>query len=276
MWSVTGIRGLCLQVCVIAAAIMFCASPSLSRGTTGADSKEYVVGAEDVLNITVWDNEDLTGNVKVGLDGYLEYKFIGRIKASGLTTSQVAGVVSERLAQGYINDPQVTVHVATYRSKAIFIIGEVNRPGTYYLTKQTTIVEAISMAQGPTRDADPEVIIVRKGEKGEGNNIIVNLRRALEGDLSRNIVVQEGDSIFISKAKTFFIMGEVHKPGQYKLEKDTSVRRAISIAGGHTEKAALNRVKIIRIDDKGEQERQVKLDELVQPLDTLVVPQSYF
>ncbi len=261
---------------MIAAAIMFCASPSLTREPTGDDSKEYVVGAEDVLKITVWDNADLTGNVKVGLDGYLEYKFIGRIKASGLTTSQVAVVIRERLAQGYINDPQVTVQVATYRSKAIFIIGEVNRPGTYYLTKQTTIVEAISLAQGPTKDADSEVIIVRKGENGEGNNIIVDLRRALEGDLSQNIVIQESDSIFFSKAKTFFIMGEVHKPGQYKLEKETSVRRAISIAGGHTEKAALKRVKIIRIDDKGEQERQVKLDELVQPLDTLVVPQSYF
>jgi polysaccharide export outer membrane protein len=166
--------------------------------------------------------------------------------------------------------------VATYRSKEIHIIGEVNRPGTYYLKKRTMIVEAISMAQGPTNGADPEVIIVRQVLNGEGENITVNLRRALEGDTSQNIEIREGDSIYLSKAKTFFIMGEVNRPGQFKLEKDTSIRKAISIAGGHTERAALNRVKVIRIVDKKEREQEVALDEIVQPQDTIVVPQSYF
>ncbi len=267
---------MCLVTVFALMSVALC--PATVRGQVDTETleDEYVIGAEDVLRITVWDNDDLTVNVRVGLDGYIAYKYIGRVKASGLSTSELAGIIAEKLAEGYINDPQVNVQVATYRSKEIFIIGEVNRPGTYYLTKRTTIVEAISMAQGPKSDADSDVIIVRKGDKGKGRNITVNLRKALEGDLSQNIAVLDGDSIFLSKAKTFFILGEVHKPGQYKLEKDTSVRKAISIAGGHTERAALGRVKIIRIVEGEEQEMDVQLEEAVEPLDTIVVPQSYF
>ena len=256
--------------------VVLCASFAWGQGNPEALEEEYVIGAEDVLKITVWDNDDLTGNVRVGLDGYINYKYVGRVKASGLTTSQLAKVFGEKLADGYINDPQVTVEVTIYRSKEIFIIGEVNQPGTYYLTKKTTIVEAISMAKGPTKNADSEVIIVRQARNGESENITVNLLNALEGDLSQHILVLDGDAIFLNKAKTFFIMGEVNKPGQYKLEKNTSVRKAISIAGGHTERAALGRVKVIRIVESEEQEREVQLEETVEPLDTIVVPQSYF
>ena len=71
-------------------------------------------------------------------------------------------------------------------------------------------------------------------------------------------------------------MGEVNKPGQYKLEKDTSVRKAISIAGGHTERAALGRVRVISVVEGKEQDREAELEEMVEPLDTIVVPQSYF
>ena len=270
------IRSFCLKTLVISLTAVLCASFAWGQGNPEALEEEYVIGAEDVLRITVWDNADLTGNVRVELDGYITYKYVGRVKASGLTTSQLAKVFGEKLADGYINDPQVTVQVATYRSKEIFIIGEVNRPGTYYLTKKTTIIEAISMAQGPTNNADSEVIIVRQAQNGKGENMTVNLLDALEGDLSQNIFVHDGDSIFLNKAKTFFIMGEVNRPGQYKLEKATSVRKAISIAGGHTERAALGRVKIIRIVEGNELEREVQLEEAVEPLDTIVVPQSYF
>ncbi len=272
----TRIRGYCLATVFALISIALCSAIVWGQEDTETLEDEYVIGAEDVLRITVWDNADLTVNVRVGLDGYITYKYIGRVKASGLNSSELSGMIAEKLSEGYINDPQVNVQIATYRSKEIFIIGEVNRPGTYYLTKRTTIVEAISMAQGPKSDADSDVIIVRKEKVGKVKNITVNLRKALEGDLTQNIMVLDGDSIFLSKAKTFFIMGEVHKPGQYKLEKDTSVRKAISIAGGHTERAALGRVKIIRTIEREEVEREVKLEDTVEPLDTIVVPQSYF
>ncbi len=257
----------------------------------GKASEDYVIGPQDVLKIVVWENEDLSGMVAVTLDGYINYHLIGKIKASGLTTGELADKITALLANGYIVNPQVTVEVVKYMSKKIFIIGEVKKPGTYYLTRKTTLVEAISMAGGTTDNADREVIIVRPDKHRKsavnrakqplsqaegGRQIKVDLRSAVEGDLTQNIFVHDGDSIFIPKAKSFFIMGEVKSPGRYKLEKGTTILKAISIAGGETEKAAKNRTKVIR-NIKGEKfERKVSLDELVRSEDIIIVPESFF
>lgn len=88
--------------------------------------------------------------------------------------------------------------------------------------------------------------------------------------------MQNGDSIFIPKAKAFFIMGEVKKPGRYNLDRGTTVRKAISMAGGTSEKAATGRTKVFRIIDGREIETRVGLDEMVKPNDTIVVPETYF
>jgi polysaccharide export outer membrane protein len=240
-----------------------------------AQSEDYVIGPEDVLEIQVWDNEDLSGKFAVSQDGIINYHLIGEVKTAGLTEGELGRQITQHLADGYIINPQVSVRVIEYRSQKVFIVGEVVKPGTYYLTKKTTLVEAVSMAGGPTKDADREVIIVRRGEE-EGEQVSVDLRSALEGNLSQNIYVKNDDSIFVPKAKTFFIMGEVNKPGEYNLDVGTTVRKAISLAGGSTDKASMGRTRVIREVDEQEVEQKVPLDELVQPKDTIVVPESIF
>ncbi len=250
----------------------------------------YIIGPQDVLEITVWDNPDLSGKVSISLDGFMNYQLIGKVKASGLTAPELADKITELLADGYIINPQVTVQVARYKSQKIFVVGEANKPGTYYLTKRTTLVEAISMAGGHAKDADREVIIVRPKNKKStfGKNpltpnqaeksemIKVDFRSALEGDLSHNVYVQNGDSIFIPKSKTFFIMGEVRNPGKYNLDKGTTMLNAISLAGGETDEAALSKTKIIRLVDGKKIERRVEMGELVKPDDVIIVPESFF
>ena len=280
MTSPATIRHLIFVALHIALMAVFALSPltacAADEQQAAASDKVYIIGPEDVLKITVWDHDDLTKSVTVDLDGYINYKFVGRVRVEGLSMNALAKKLETMLADGYIREPHVTVQVESYRSRKLFIIGEVHKPGTYYLTRRMTIVEAISMAQGPTAAADREITIVRKSDDGSSSNLLVNLQRALEGDTSQDIEVMPGDAIYISKAKTFFIMGEVHKPDQYKLEKDTTFRKALSIAGGHTEKAALGRIKVIRLVNGEKVEKEVELEEMVQPFDTIVVPQSYF
>ncbi|MGA1795432.1 MAG: polysaccharide biosynthesis/export family protein [bacterium] len=249
---------------------------------------DYLIGPEDVLQVTVWKNEDLSGRVAVSLDGYINFHLIGKQKAAGLTTAELAARITEKLANGYIINPQVTVQVLEYKSQKLTIIGEASKPGTYYLTKRTTLIEAISMAGGLTADAGREVVIVRPKRVEErrsitpsnqaevGEQIRVDIRSALEGDLSQNIYVQNGDSIFIPQAESFFIMGKVKNPGKYILERGTTVRKAISIGGGATEKAAMGRTRVVRIIDGKETEKRIGLDELVQSNDTIVVPECLF
>jgi len=248
----------------------------------------YLIGPEDVLQVTVWKNEDLSGKVGVSLDGYINFHLIGKQKASGLTTVELAERITEKLASGYIINPQVTVLVIEYKSQKVTIIGEASKPGTYYLTKRTTLIEAVSMAGGLTADSGREIIVVRPKRAGErrstnpsnqaeeGEQIRVDIRSALEGDLSQNIYVQTGDSIFIPRAESFFITGKVKNSGKYILEKGTTVLKAISIGGGATEKAATGRTKVVRIINGKEAEKRVGLDELVQPNDTIIVPECLF
>jgi polysaccharide export outer membrane protein len=238
--------------------------------------EDYVIGPQDVLEIVVWDNDDLSGKVSVTLEGYINYQLIGKVRASGLNAGEFAQEITKLLADGYIVNPQVNVRVVEYKSQKVFIIGEAAKPGTYYLTKRTSIVEAISMAGGLTKDADMEVIIVRPKDAEEVEQITVDVRRALEGDLSQNIYLRNGDSIFIPKAKTFFIMGEVSKPGEYKLESGTTVRKAVSLSGGATDKASMGRAKVIRVIGDKEVESRIGLDEPLEPNDTIIIPERFF
>ncbi len=282
-------------------------NPPQSQGS----ASEYVIGPQDVIEIKVWDNPDLSGKAVVSLDGSINYYLIGKVKAEGLTPAQLREKIASKLADGYIVNPQVSVEILEYKSKKIILTGEVEKPGTYYLTRKTTVVEAITMAGGQTKDADREIFIVRDVESDakesekeranppppeeetvpatetspdsdrpplpkKGKQILIDLRAALEGDLSQNIYVLNGDYIFVPRSKTFFIMGEVKKPGQYNLDRGTTLLRAISLAGGLTEKASLRRTHVIRTVDNRKKEIKIDGNDLIEPGDIIVVPESIF
>jgi polysaccharide export outer membrane protein len=281
--KVLGFKRSCQAAIVFLSVVLLLMAAPLQagEGESSPDFVEnYMIGPQDILDIVVWDNEDLSGKVAVSLDGHINYQLIGKVRASGLTVGELAQRITELLADGYIINPQVNVRVVEYKSQKVFIMGEAARPGTYYLTKLTTIVEAISMAGGLTQDADTEAIIVRPSgngtDNGEFGQIKVDIRSALEGNLGQNICVRNNDSIFIPKAKTFFIMGEVNKPGEYKLESGTTVRKAVSLSGGATEKASMGRARVIRAIDDNEVETRIGLDEPLQPNDTVIIPERFF
>ncbi len=254
--------------------------------------KEYVIGPQDVLKITVWDHEDLDREVTVSEDGNFSYPLIGKVHADGLTVSELEKEIEKRLAGKYIINPQVNVTVKEYKSKQVFVLGEVGGagsgkgPGAYPLIGKTTLMEILAEAGGPTKDAGSEVIIIRPKKKkpnptplekaSEDEIIRVNLRKLLEGDMSQNIVLHPNDTIYVPKAEYFYVFGEVKNPGKYILEKGITVLKAITIAGGTTEKAAINKTKIVR--EKGGQKIEIKakMTDPVYPGDTIIVPESLF
>ena len=243
--------------------------------------EDYIIGQQDVIEIKIWDNPDLSGKAVVSLDGHVNYHLIGNVKLAGLTTGQAATKLTELLSKGYVNNPQVTVDVVEYHSQKVFVSGEVAQPGTYYLTKKTQIVEAVAKAGGQTKDADREIIVVRlkrDGKTGKENKEIlkIDFRSALEGDVVQNIYVENNDSIFVPRTKIFFILGEVKNPGKYNLEKDTTVMKALSLAGGETSKAAIGRTKVIRNTNSDKIEKKIDLNDTVQAGDIIIVPESFF
>lgn len=245
-----------------------------------AEIRDYRVGGGDVLKVTVYDNPDLAGTVRVGSDGTILFPLIGQLQIDGLSVSQVADHIAAKLADGYLIDPQVSVFIEEFRSKKAVIMGHVTTPGLYELAGPTTLLELISKAGGLTKDAGDTVTIKRKGnaETGEESMLSVDLRSiSVQSDGSLDVRILDGDSVFVAKAGMFYVTGEVKKPDTYKIVEGTTVIKAISMAGGFTNIAAKNKVRVIRKQEGAEHILEdVPMHFPILPDDVIVIPESFF
>ena len=246
---------------------------------SGSKNANYVVGAQDVLTVTVFNEPQLSGRFRVENDGQFNYPFLGRLQAGGSTLAEIAAVVKTKLADGYVRDPQVTVDVEQFRSQNVFVMGEVRAPGRFTLTGSVTLVEALAQAGSVAPTAGNEVLILRPRQPtGESPTLPdtadadvqrVDLRDIQAGKLAANVTIRDGDTIFVPKAQRFYVTGHVRSPGAYNLEPNLTVLQAISLAGGLTERGSDSRVRILR--DK--KEFDAKPTDSVQANDTIIVRQ---
>jgi polysaccharide export outer membrane protein len=258
----------------------------LSAQTAAPSVADYVIGPQDVLTIQVFDQTDLGGRYTVETDGTFSFPLIGRVTAAGLTLRAFETELKKKLADGYFRNPQVTVSVEQYRSQRIFVMGEVRVPGPVALTGGMTLVEALSRAGSTLPSASGEVAIVRapQGAKGptlpdrnKTSNIVnVSIRDLEAGSVKQNIELHDGDTIYVPRAESAYVFGQVKSPGAYAIQKDTTVLQALSLAGGLTENGARNRIKIVRLVNGEKKEIKVKDTDLVKPGDTIIVPEKYF
>lgn len=243
-------------------------------------AQDYIIGEGDVLRITVYDHDDLTTTARVSGEGIIIFPLIGEVEVKGLTLPQITQKISSLLADGFIVAPQVNIFIQEFRSKKAFIMGEVLKPGLFVLPGQTTFLALLSEAGGLTKDAGDKAIIKRKTNLSEKKEkiITIDLKRLIEqGVTSLDISIMDGDSVYITKAGVFYVTGEVKKPDAYKYEEGTTAIKAITMAGGFTDRASKGRIKIIRkVDGKEDVIEKVKMDEPVLPDDVIIVPESFF
>lgn len=267
-----------MKIWVITLALVVMGNICCQAGPT--DSQDYRVGEGDVLKVMVYDNPDLETTTRVSGNGTILFPLVGEVQIDGNTVSEVAQALSRKLAQGYIIDPQVSVFVEEFRSQKTVIMGEVRSPGLYELSGPTSLMELISKAGGLTLDAGDQITIKRKNpDRPEVDQIIsLNLKNLLEKEENAsNLIVMDGDSVFVPRAGVFYVTGQVNKPAAYKLEQGTSVIKAITMAGGFTELAAQRKIQIIRkINEQETVLKKVPLHTPVLADDVIVVPESFF
>lgn len=249
---------------------------------------DYVVGPQDVLTITSYDQADLSGKFTVETDGTFTYPLIGRFKAGGLTLRRVEAGLRKRLVdEGFFKNPQITIGVEQYKSQKVFIVGEVRQPGTYTLSGNMTLIEVLARAGSTLPSASGEAIIVHADSDAAGSNVPaqedlpnitrVELRDLQNGVFSQNTVLRDGDTIFVPRAESIYVFGQVKNPGAYPLQqRNTSVLQALSLAGGVNDRGTTGRIRVIRIADGVKSEFRVNLSDSVQPGDTIVVPERFF
>jgi polysaccharide export outer membrane protein len=228
----------------------------------------------------VYDNPDLETTARVSGKGTILFPLIGELNIEGLTISEVASKISQKLANGFILHPQVSVFVEEFRSKRAIIMGEVKLPGLYELSGTTSLVELISKAGGLTADAGSEITIKRKNvdNPGQDDLITVDLKTLLEKqESSPNVPILDGDSVFVPRAGVFYVTGQVKRPDAYKYENGTTVIKAITMAGGFTELASQKRVRLIRkVNGVETVIEKVPMHSIIRPEDVIVVPESFF
>jgi len=251
------------------------------------DVGEYTIGAGDVILISVWGHGDLTRDVVVSEKGVFSFPLIGEVKAAGLTVKELEAKLVGLLSDGYVINPYVTVRVQGYRSQRVYVLGQVRSPGTYSLDKETSLIEIISRAGGVSDGAGWIIQVVRPSGRSPDKPVIpdeakkeeiisVDVEGLLGGRPEDNIRIEGGDTIFVPTAAYYFIYGEVKSPGSYKLRRDTTILKAVIMAGGFTEKASKRRIKIRRKEGEETIKVRVKLDDPVLPQDTIIVPESFF
>lgn len=172
------------------------------------------------------------------------------------------------------------------KGHAFFVLGEVKNAGTFPLDKETTALEAVTLAGGFNDRAAPAgVKLIRRTPDGRQETLSLDLSGTVPRD--RNVALQDGDTLLVPRGNTFFVFGEVKKPGAYQLEKETTILEGITIAGGFTDKAAPGRTRVIRSTARGQQVIEVDMNDVLKrgqrdkaiPLqenDVVVVPESFF
>lgn len=230
-----------------------------------APAADYVLGPRDVIKITVYDHPDLASTVRVSEDGKITFPLLGEVRAAGETVQSLERRLTTLLADGYLVKPSVSVFVEEFRS-VVYVSGEVAKPGSYPFEDGMTLVQAITLAGGFSEKAKQDSVrVTRKGAAGERNE-----RLALEDALKPN------DVVVVPAKRWVYVTGEVKKPGSYLFDEQFTILKAITLAGGLTDKAAPGRTKIIRKRDGKEQTLRGKMEDPVEPEDVIVVPESFF
>jgi polysaccharide biosynthesis/export protein len=175
------------------------AAPSAGNSApkSATDDPNYVIGPQDVLDVSVWKEPELTRTVPVRPDGKISLPLLNDVQAAGLTPSQLTSQITVSLGK-YMNSPQVTVIVTAVSSQRIYILGEVTRPGAYTMIPGMTILQAISNGGGLTQFANRKRIYVMRTENGKTQKYFFNYKDVLEGKRpDEDVTLRPGDTIVV-------------------------------------------------------------------------------
>ncbi len=270
----------------------------LSVGTAGAseDRFGYKLGPRDVIATSIYagGEQQVAVDLTVTDQGMINYPFLGPVKAGGLAVNELEEVLAKALEQDYFVDPQVHIQVKEYHSLHFSISGAVKKPGNYKMETATTVMDLIAKAEGVTLEKGNIAYILRDRGSAEntGEPLRVNLQKLLdEGDVSHNVLLEPGDSVYIPLAKGLdqgetkvYVSGNVVKPDLYEYQPGLSALSVCIMAGGFARYAAPNRTTVIRTVDGEQQVIKIDLQRVVEgkaedlplkPGDRIHVPQSW-
>ena len=267
-----------------------------NRTATAAGPQDYRIGFDDVLDISVFEAQELNRQVRVSSAGDISLPLLESVHVAGLTPRELELVLQELLRRTYMKDPHVSVFVREMQSHPVSVLGAVRRPGVFQVRGSKTLLEILSLAEGLADDAGETVVIMKgaglqtdasigaetstaaKENASEGNaaandvnknafpaeNIVqVNLKDLLDSSSAhQNPMVNPGDIVKVLRAGIVYVVGEVQRPGGFAMKSNEkmSVLQVIALSGGLTRTASKASARIIRTDERTGERAQTPID----------------
>jgi polysaccharide export outer membrane protein len=240
-----------------------------STATAGADNN-YVLGPGDTIEVSVLGT-NYVGRGRIDPDGKIQLLYLGAVKVSEQTASQVADQIGKALAAGgYYTKPTTKVDIVSYASRYVIVLGEVGSPGLVPVDRAYRVSEILARVGGVKTGSAADYVVLTP-ETGPARNLVV--KELATGGNAQDPYVQPGDKLYSPMADVFYISGEVKSPSTLVLTPGTTVGVAIAKAGGLTELGSDKGIKITR---KGQTLDRVSLDEKIQPGDVVFIKQRLF
>jgi polysaccharide export outer membrane protein len=204
--------------------------------------REYAVGPEDLIEVSLFDLEDQDGEarqilVRVSQAGRISLPLIGHVDVGGRSALEIEDILRQRYKK-FIHEPQITVFIKEYRSYRVSVVGYVEQPGLYEISGDKTLLEALGMAGGLNDAAGTTVRLTRRTDTGLRTYYIDLDQVLLQGDMSLNVPLLAGDVVNVPKAGIFYVEGSVKNPGSYPIRGRLTVTQAIATAGGADQRLA--------------------------------------
>jgi len=273
----------------------------LGAGVSMAEAEEYIIGPEDVLDISFWQYPSLNTRVKVGLDGKISLDIIGQIDAADKTTQQLQSDIVRQISRLNKNISQAVVRVVEFRHRYIYIIGQVAAPGKMSFEEIPDLWTIINDAGGATGLSDLSRVTIVRGGEDAGRIEVVNVREAIENEtLDQLPGIRREDTIEIpampanvpspelaqtaEKKNIIYVMGAVNNPGVIGFQDNIDMLEVLALAGGPSESADLKRAHLVSKDGDFAKTITIDLEKytatgqpmryIVQKEDAIIIPRQ--
>lgn len=268
----------------LAAAASLAAALPLQAQTANApipasSTPEYRLGSGDVVRITVYQNPDLTLETRVSETGVVSYPLIGQVRLGGQSISAAERAIADGLRNGnFVKQPQVTIAVLQVRGNQANVLGQVNRPGRYPLeVADMKLTDLLAMAGG-TSVTGADIVVITGTRNGKPYRAEVDLPTIFASQArGEDVVIQNGDAIWVDRQPTVYIYGEVQRPGPMRLERGMTLMQSLATGGGLTLRGTEKGIRVHRKTADGKVEVITpNMDDRMRDGDVIYVRESLF
>jgi polysaccharide export outer membrane protein len=240
---------------------------------------EYRLGSGDVVRISVFQNPELTLETRVTEAGVVSYPLLGSVRIGGQSVTAAEALIADGLRNGnFVRNPQVTIVVVQVRGHQASVLGQVNRPGRFPLeVADMRLTDLLAMAGG-TAQGGAETVVVTGNRDGQPFRTVVDLPALFaDGGQSKDIIIRNGDTLWVDRQPLVYIYGEVQRPGPMRLERDLTLMQALATGGGLTQRGTEKGIRVHRKGPDGAVKViEANMDEKLREGDVVFVRESLF